>query len=358
MMRFAGMLAVAAWAACAAGGGLEVVYPAAAENDADRLAWLFHAQEKLRRHNNAAVAKLKPAEAVAWHRSWFRPRNAALSAAIVATRAQVYPGPAPKDATGDHTVPWAEARAAVRAKADDHADLAAVDLDACFTGSAPRDTLVDPAEDFTTYSEVDPSGHIDLYESLVDVNAIAANEDCYAYSDKGAAHFGNFTHYVKATYISGGGQNTNWHYPLFWGVSNVVNDWGDWWSNTREALFATFAVRSSTSTERIYLWSAETADYDYAEEFGVGTPYWFTASRSSTLAQLDIYTDLNRTIVFGTIDAAVVEGRTFRYVFAANIYNAGLPETSTLDVENLDLNEGGAGAAVVQSVQHARRRRQ
>jgi hypothetical protein len=67
-------------------------------------------------------------------------------------------------------------------------------------------------QDLTTYTEVDPNGHISTTSTRITYTNLAFNEDAYDYSDKGVDHFnGDFTHLLDIKFTGdGGGGNRAW----------------------------------------------------------------------------------------------------------------------------------------------------
>ena len=100
------------------------------------------------------------------------------------------------------------------------------------------------SEDFDDYTEVDPtgagksSGHIQWGtpdDNHIDFTPIC-NEDDYLSLDKGANHFGDFTHLVTVQLNSAVGSNNN-NRAIVWSLSeNTVDDYYGLQTNNKTAV--------------------------------------------------------------------------------------------------------------------------
>jgi len=313
---------------------MELIIPPSATTDDARLRFAWHALQKWQRHQNDVVAALTAAEARRWHRDVSLPRLHAAVHAALRHRRLVYPA-----VPAGEAVPWDAAVQAIRLKATSDPDFAAIDLDLCFDGQALPDTGVDPTEDFTAYTELDPNSRFAIAASQIDADGLTRNEDAYVYADKGAGHFATpFEHDVAVTPQA----TDDTAVGVFWAVSNVVDDARYWYVNNSQAISAWLYRSSSLYTIRLrqHEPSAETDSYG---NYTHATPYYCTAERTAdTTMVLRIYSDASRTTLLDTLAVGVPSGRAYRYVFGANSYNSGDADAISFDVANLDLHEGAA----------------
>lgn len=197
-------------------------------------------------------------------------------------------------------------------------------------------------EDFTTYTEVDPDTCLTVTANKIAAVDLDGDFDTYVYADKGASHFGaTFDHDFKFTT----GAHSAQAWAIVWAVSNSVDDALNWYSDQDEALVCWLGV----DADRIILWNMEDRSSDYWDlgSDWAGIPYYLSANRTSeTTMSIRIYSDSGRTTLIDTISVSVTSGRRYRYVFGLNSRNAGTGgKNCTLDVEDLDLQEGASATA-------------
>jgi hypothetical protein len=200
-------------------------------------------------------------------------------------------------------------------------------------------------EDFTTYTEVDPNSHLSKTAYHVDHKAYR-NEDCYLYKDKGAAHFGDFTHLINLKPISGGTNPYGGSY--FWMLSNDIDDW----KGLLDAFKTCIGVGCWNASGSAYPYVYPSENYSGTRYDGSNinlawnTQYYCTLVKSGTSLTLHVYSDSQRTQeVSGSPQSITLHGNwTLQYIFAGNTYNTGTDTDRWIDVDvdNLDLQEGGA----------------
>lgn len=195
-------------------------------------------------------------------------------------------------------------------------------------------------ENYTTYTEVDVGGdHVTVTASKCDCNGVQRTEDVYVYKDFTAGHFTTpFTHTMKVTpYTDGENAGIVGH----WAVSNVVEDMRYWEVNNSQVAWAW--MYDGGDFRRFWLWTADGGvSADAWIPWSNATPYWMKIERADDVLTEKIYSDAGMTALEDTLAILIPAARTYRYVFAMNSYNiGGFNHPASMDVENLDLNEGG-----------------
>ncbi len=207
--------------------------------------------------------------------------------------------------------------------------------------------VVDPVEDFTTYTEVDPGTKVTVASTKVSWTDVEWDDAFTAvYSDKGADHFaGDFEHLltIYASAIDIGGIIS--HYQL----SNVLH--GYYWidNNAENGLFVmTWRDGSASYKIRAREFDAGTGYQDTYDSFLLNTPYYLKISRDEAVGTYGtyyvyIYSDSSRTVLVDTLSIALhTSKKDYRYVFAMASPEADTTtEGHTGYTENLDLQEGG-----------------
>lgn len=199
-------------------------------------------------------------------------------------------------------------------------------------------------EDFTTYTEVDPGTRIAVTATKVSVTALDDAEDARVYSDKGASHFnGNYEQLITVFVNS---STVNGLANLVWGVSNTTGDEvtafganGNW-----VRMYDENGTNGSLTLREM--------DGGAAYDDGTGltlslnTPYYLKCKRDEAVGTYGtvyvyIYSDSGRTTLVDTLSIAVHSStKDYRYVYAHGGWgsNAGV-YSWTGYTENLDLQE-------------------
>jgi hypothetical protein len=329
---------------------VKLLFPADASTPADRLAFVHRVRERLRRRNNELAAGhfATDAKARRWHREWFRPRNALLTEAELELRGRLFGHTVAGDSEKAEA-PWTAPRRRIEALADAAPELAAVALTDAFQGGLAPAELPDPKENFTTYTEVDPSSRLTVAANLLTATSLHNNETAYVYADKGAAHFAAaWEHDVdfRVTALGGGALG-------FWDLANTVTHCYDQWGRHLEAVYA--AVGIATNRFSIRSCKNATIDYYYPSIPYVNTWFYFTLERTSeTACEMRVYSNPARTLLLATRAIALVSGERHRYVYGATSYKDATSVWLSAEIANLDLHEGAAGLPIPVAANHYR----
>lgn len=208
-------------------------------------------------------------------------------------------------------------------------------------------------EDFTTFTEVDPNGHLSKNATHVDHKGYR-NEDCYLNKSYGANHFGDFTHLINLKPVGHGA--TNYGASYFWMLSvDTVDDFNGLTTASKTGIGVTDWYLAGTgkghyiSVEETYLGTRYTASALYLTE---GTQYYLTIIKSGTNLTANVYTNSARTTLLGTRSLTLHADHKCKYIFAGNTYNDGTDTNKWVDVDidNLDLQEGANQAPSINSL--------
>lgn len=301
-------------------------FPDSALTDTDRLTTLWRLQQQMIDQHNTTCAALADRSAVlAFQKDWAK-RLLTLHSEINRLKAAVYPV-VPQDGEDNPAVV-----AKFAARVDTRWDAELTDHPVLLSRPLPS-MEVDPLEDFTTYTEVDPNSHV----AITDANTITfdswKNEDTYVYRDCGAGHFTDYTHEWAAeigSSSSGAPRGITWAMcvaPISSPKSNgdaVMLDtkysWSGHWIH--------------------YLWHRKSdvqQDLDYTAETTDATPY-FRATRTGSTVSVLIYTDAARTVLWDTL--TIDDDGTARQFFVpAASWNDGYAQWISLVTRNTDLQE-------------------
>ena len=185
-------------------------------------------------------------------------------------------------------------------------------------------------EDFTSFTEVDIAAdriqktaqHIDHYAK--------DNETTYLYKDYGAAHFDDFTHYIKIKKVSG-----DYASGIVW---MLANDLGD--VETLRGAAKTFIVLELTGANHLYL--REIDDYStYSDDYTItqGTWNYVKIVKSGTSLNAYIYSDAGYSTLLDTLTLTLHGDWTFKYLYGCNTQNTGADNYVQTDIENFNLGE-------------------
>jgi hypothetical protein len=200
-------------------------------------------------------------------------------------------------------------------------ELKAVSLD-----SLGASFSLDPTEDFTTYTEVDPNSDITVTASRCTVDTMRNDVTAYVRKDYGADHFTDFEHLV-AINVS---------------TFNEYASIGWWGLDDGEG---TYTAREVTH-RGITLWSYSTGRslnvYDHDEWFydsspNLGGVHYLTMARSEGTFTVAIYSDSDRTNLEDTL--SIASTAAYRYVCSVNSRGGSGSVTGSGYVEDLDLQE-------------------
>lgn len=296
----------------------------------------------LREQHNATTAAMRAAgktlaEIRAFQKEW-QSRNVRVHEALCAVRAKIPALAIPYEQVAGEPPLLAMKRAASTMTTHDALILA----DPVMTPGPPQVAVeLDPTEDFTTYTEVDPNSHISKVAATITVTGMSNDEDAYVYADKGADHFGiAFTHLLETTLTAhGAGSATSGH---FWALSNTLDDMWGWYTNKNQACFLRHGYNSGTDAAYILLGETEDPYSQDSDTLAHSVPYYCTIARTGvngvTLTAYE-YTDAARTVLAASQSVTLTASRLYRYVFGCNSTNSGSASSLSYTVSNLDLQE-------------------
>lgn len=207
--------------------------------------------------------------------------------------------------------------------------LKQVDLDTLSSPLPPR------TEDFTSASwnngvpQADPNSDMTVTAYKVAVDTMSRNAIAYFYSDKGAAHFGDFEHLVKVSMASWGAADSA---ACYWGLSNGYHTLQDQLDGNDG--IACFLYRNGVSGH--YLRDQVN---DNQDTYVITTPIAHDCiiERSGTTATNKIYSGIT---LLGTL-TITCSNRAYQHVHAVMSRDASGTSAITVDVENLNLQEVG-----------------
>lgn len=209
-------------------------------------------------------------------------------------------------------------------------------------------------EDFTTYTETDPTAKITVTATKVDVAAIAEETTAYVSKDYGSAYFSaDFTHLVEVY------QNSS----TVTGIASIV--WG--LSNTAYVTVAGSNPIGSTISHsiRMYEETAATASLflrayngssvdDSNTSLSLNTPYYLTIVRDESIGTYGtlycyIYSDSGRTTLVDTLTVAIPAAKVdFQYLTAfGNWGSVAGSYTWTGYIQNLDISGAASTPEVI-----------
>jgi hypothetical protein len=199
-------------------------------------------------------------------------------------------------------------------------------------------------EDFTSanWVQTDPNNHIGLVNTNHVDFADYRNEDAYFRRDMGGGHFTDFTHLIDVRINSHSGNNI----AYCWMLSNDVDDVKA--LNTASKTFLTLELGfySTAYYMEISKWTGGAETHSAAFVPVATTWYYLKIIRDGANFTCEVYSDAARTNLLDTLDVGGIDsGWNFEYVFVCNTYNSGHAYYGDEDIENLDLQEGGAPPA-------------
>jgi len=202
-------------------------------------------------------------------------------------------------------------------------------------------------EDFTTYTEVDPNGHITVSANTVDVSALGMDEDAYVYKDFGVDHFkGDFEHLLDLTLTSGSGDGA---WALAHSLTNLVDDWHTIHAGGGDELGVSYEWDEDTGKWYIRLHEVasgsgardDSSTYD-ADSFYLKFKRDESVGTYGTL-YCYIYSDAARTNLLETLSLSLHAKTDFRYCYATQSVNPGYDRCVTATIANLDLQSEWSG---------------
>lgn len=193
-------------------------------------------------------------------------------------------------------------------------------------------------EDFEAdYTEVD-TGNDRIQRTTTHIDFVSSRnaEETYVYRNKGIDHFGDFVHKVDARLVSG-----TWC-GCVWGLSNAIDQLPD--------CNPMICVRFYGATNKIVLTEISGTRFDDISDFTFTDETWYylRIEKSGTSFTCRIWTDpTDRNNNDTEADSFVEElsltlqaDHKFQLIFGCSSWALTSVETATLDIENLDLQEG------------------
>ena len=200
-----------------------------------------------------------------------------------------------------------------------------------------------PVENFTTYTEVDPSGWITVTSSRITFASLRRNADAYVYSDKGVNNFdGDFTHLltIRAT------ANVDFALVGAWALTNDLDDALGLVTNNKDALTLFLKHQGGASQAKISLTELDGGTEYFSSVLTIqhDTDYYLKIVRDESAGAFGtlycyVYTDADRTNLFATLSVALHSSKKdFRYFLLSQSWNSGSSYAISGYVENLDIS--------------------
>jgi hypothetical protein len=183
-------------------------------------------------------------------------------------------------------------------------------------------------EDFLTYTESDPNGHITVSTHSIDFDGLARNEEAYVYRDFGAGYFNaDFYHEVKIGIDLNPSDFNSVAY--IWGLGNAI---GSFVGANHNEWLAVRIFNGTGSSTAFQIGIQERSDGTMtAQQYLPGVPqgtYYLSIYRDESegtygTLHLDIYTNEARTNLYSSLSIALTVKSDFRYLYALNSNNTG-----------------------------------
>ncbi|MBA7496680.1 hypothetical protein ES702_07289 [subsurface metagenome] len=188
-------------------------------------------------------------------------------------------------------------------------------------------------ENFTTYTEVDPSGYISVAENVITATDIDRDVDTYVRKDFTASHFGDIEHLLKGSCssIAANAMTSIWMLT----ADEATHSIADADSGTDGIAIS---INWTAANERIYFQNFEADTSDFMEFDAPPVTYYFTVKRAGTTGSCKIYNDSGRTDLRDTLNLTLPNTQ-YRYMLPMVGYGAGGSATMSCTSEYLDLQE-------------------
>jgi len=203
--------------------------------------------------------------------------------------------------------------------------------------------MLDPTEDYTTYTELDPDSDITVTSSKIDVSSVQRLRDAWVYKDKGANHFdGDFEHLVEMYHDTG-----QWITCAVWAIANKVESIDDW-DVDEDALILNWQTFDWTPWIQIREINGGSGYTDHWASPSSATLYYITIERDESVGTYGtlyayIYSDASRETLEDTLSLTLhTSKKDFRYIFGFNNLGSDGSNSWTGYAQDLDLQEGGA----------------
>lgn len=186
-------------------------------------------------------------------------------------------------------------------------------------------------QDYTTYTEVDPSSDFTVTTDRIDVDSCLSRStlQAYIYKDFGEAYFkGDEDFKCNLTITNAHGGTTAQQYSLMYiaGFTNNVDTIYDERSNNKLAVNAYQNEVGSWSILAREYNSGVQGGNDQATGLTNGATYYLTVFKDADVGSYGtvyvyIYSDANRTTLVDTLTATLSERHDFRYFYVASTFN-------------------------------------
>lgn len=192
------------------------------------------------------------------------------------------------------------------------------------------------AEDFTTYTKVDPGNRFTVAKRRISIAALPGNETAYVYKDFGAGFFaGDFSFNVDFGVASYTGGSSQRFYPFV--LSNSVGDERAIEVATGDSFYV--LVYHNAAGYNIYLGENVGGTVYEAYSSTVFRPVahstvFLTVRRNAAVGTYgtlycDIYADYERTDLIMTLTLTLHAVKSFRYRYGVTGFNIGSTDTIT-----------------------------
>ncbi len=176
------------------------------------------------------------------------------------------------------------------------------------------------AIDFTTFTEVDPNGHIVVTSSVqINWNGITKQEDAYVYKATDSS-IGDFLAKGSFEFTARSGECCE---TILFSYTDEIDDWNSVTNGVALAITTCDAPPATSLRTRINSSQGNTAQ----TILSFNTRYWWTMERISSTVTLKIYTDSGRANQIGSTYTRSISA-SFDYAFAIQSYNQ-FPDAST-----------------------------
>jgi len=193
-------------------------------------------------------------------------------------------------------------------------------------------------EDFKNdYIELDPAAYInaDTANTRVDFVNMITNAEIYFSKDFGAAHFGNYTHFIEFYLDAAPGSSAS---LCGYAVAGDLEGIGP----QLDAFQVHWQGESAPVTQRIYIQDPSDESDDHYNG-ALDTLYYLKVIRNGTTWSVEIYTGGKEDTLVDTI-ATTGTATAFRYIQAGQNNNTGGSNRDiTGYMQNLDLQEAAPG---------------
>ena len=193
-----------------------------------------------------------------------------------------------------------------------------------------------PYEDFTTYTEVDPNGHLSKTPTRASFTSLTCDEKAYIYKDKTAGYFdGDFTHHLDCK-LTASSSNP---YTFVWALANAVNEAKYFIAGLHPMLGVDFYASSCIYAYEVHAGGVE---YEFIDTV-INTQYWLVIRRDESVGAfgtlyLEVYDDAARTSLVGSVSLTLHTKEDFRYIYAVQgYYHGDSGRVHSGYMQNLDL---------------------